>query len=125
MNNVHAHLFAAATPLFAALSQVLIKWQVNQAENIPAGLWEKAWFLVEFLLRPWVIVAIAATFAGGVTWIMAMTKLDLSYAYPYVAAAFIIVPMLGVFLFGESLTMGQMLGGILILVGIAVVMVTG
>jgi undecaprenyl phosphate-alpha-L-ara4N flippase subunit ArnF len=54
-----------------------------------------------------------------------MTKLDLSYAYPYAASTFIIIPSLAVFFLGESFTIGKMIGGIVILMGIAIVMLKG
>jgi drug/metabolite transporter (DMT)-like permease len=118
-------LFAIATPILASIGQVIIKWQVNQASPMPEDLLQKIWFLMEFLIRPWVVISMLATFFGGITWIIAMTKLDVSYAYPYVAATFIIVPVAAVFMFGEQVTIGKLLGGSLILAGIAVVMLKG
>jgi drug/metabolite transporter (DMT)-like permease len=112
-------------PILASISQVIIKWQTNQAGQLPEEFADKAWFLLEFLIRPWVLFAMFATFASGVSWIIAMTKLDLSYAYPYVAASFIVVPLLAVFILGESFTTPRLIGGILILSGIAVVMIKG
>lgn len=125
MKTLHAHLFAIATPILAAISQIIIKWQTNQIDHWPNDFIEKAMFLLTFLLRPWVLFALFATFMSGVSWILAMTKLELSYAYPYVAAPFIIVPLLAVVLFGETVTAGKIIGGALILAGIAVVMIRG
>ncbi len=125
MTRSQAHLFAFAAPVLASISQVIIKWQTNQIEQLPEDLYNKAWFLLEFLLRPWVIFAMFATFISGVSWIMAMTKLDLSYAYPYVATTFIIVPLLAILLLGESISTGKVIGGIIILFGIWVVMIKG
>ncbi|MCU7839001.1 MAG: EamA family transporter [Candidatus Thiodiazotropha sp. (ex Lucinoma borealis)] len=125
MNNTIAHVFAIATPLLASISQIIVKWQVNQVKSLPDGIYDKFWFLLEFLVRPWVMFSMLATFLGGVTWIIAMTKLDISYAYPYVAASFIIVPALAVLFFGEHVTIGKIVGSTLILSGIAVVMIKG
>ncbi|MEW7997078.1 MAG: EamA family transporter [Candidatus Thiodiazotropha endolucinida] len=125
MNNSTAHLFALATPILASISQVIVKWQINQAPAMPEELSQKLWFLLEFLIRPWIVISMLATFLGGVTWIIAMTKLDVSYAYPYVAATFIIVPAAAVFIFGEQVTLGKLLGSVLIIIGIATVMLKG
>lgn len=92
---------------------------------MPEDLLQKLWFLLEFLIRPWVVFSMFATFLGGVTWIIAMTKLDVSYAYPYVAASFIIVPAAAVFIFGEQVTLGKLVGSVLIITGIAIVMLKG
>lgn len=125
MTTLQSHLFAIMAPILASISQVIIKWQTNQAGQLPDEFADKAWFLLEFLIRPWVLFAMFATFASGVSWIIAMTKLDLSYAYPYVAASFIIVPLLAVFILGESFATPRLIGGILILSGIAIVMIKG
>ncbi len=125
MNNLQAHLIAIMAPILASISQIIIKWQTNQAGQLPDELGNKIWFLLEFLLRPWVLFAMFITFAGGVSWIVAMTKLDLSYAYPYVASTFIIVPLLAAFLLGEHISIGTMVGTVLIISGIAVVMMKG
>lgn len=125
MNNLQAHIFAIATPFLASVSQILIKWQVNQFEEFPRGLFDKIMHLLEFMFRPWVMVAILSTFLGGVTWIMAMTKLDLSYAYPYVALTFIIVPLSGMYLFDEILSPGEIVGGGMVLIGIIIIMING
>ncbi len=125
MINLQAHLFAIAAPILASISQIIIKWQTNQVSSFPDEFTDKVWFIADFLLRPWVLFAMLATFASGVSWIIAMTKLDLSYAYPYVAATFIIVPLLAILLLGESISTGKIIGGILILSGIAVVMTKG
>ena len=125
MNSLEAHLFAIATPVLASVSQIIIKWQVNQVGHSPDNLLDKALFLVEFIFRPWILFAISATFLSGLTWILAMTKLDISYAYPYVALTFVVVPLLGFYLFGEAMSPGKILGGVFILTGIFVVMVKG
>ena len=125
MSNLQAHLFAIAAPLLAAVSQIIIKWQTNSAGNLPHGISNKMLFLAEFLIRPWVLFAILATFISGVCWIIAMTRLELSYAYPYVAAPFIIVPLMAILLFGESITIGKIGGGILIIAGITLVVIKG
>ncbi len=125
MNTLHAHLFAIATPILAAISQVIIKWQTIQAGQLPIDFSARILFIVELLIRPWVIIALFATFMSGVCWILAMTKLELSYAYPYVAAPFIVVPLLAVILFGESITAGKIIGSAFVLLGIAIVTIKG
>jgi len=120
MKLLYAHLFALASPLLAAASQLIIKWQVLLAGPLPESLAGKLQFVVLFLFRPWVILALAATFFSGIAWIIAMTRLELSYAYPYVALPFILVPLAAAWLFQEQVHSNQFIGMALILLGIAV-----
>ena len=120
MKLLYAHLFALASPLLAAASQLIIKWQVLLAGPLPESLAGKLQFVVLFLFRPWVILALAATFFSGIAWIIAMTRLELSYAYPYLALPFIVVPLAAAWLFHEQIQINQIIGTIIILTGIAI-----
>jgi drug/metabolite transporter (DMT)-like permease len=121
MTKLQAHIFAFLTPILAAYSQLIIKWQVLAAGQVPDGYLSKITFIVNILLKPWVLSALLATFLSGVTWMMAMTRLELSHAYPFVALTFIVVPLCGIWLFDETLTTAKVIGSVIILVGIAVV----
>ncbi len=116
-------MLALATPIFAAISQILMKWQTSLTKDQLEELDSKLLFLAHFLLRPWVVAAFFFTFLGGITWILAISKLELSQAYPYVAITFIVVPAAGLFIFGETMSTQKLLGSAVVVVGIGLVMV--
>jgi drug/metabolite transporter (DMT)-like permease len=60
---------------------------------------------------------------GGLTvlWVWILTFTRLSRAYPFVALAFAVTPLLGAFMFGEPIAMRLILGIILILGGLLLV----
>jgi drug/metabolite transporter (DMT)-like permease len=60
---------------------------------------------------------------GGLTllWVWLLTFTPLSRAYPFVALAFAITPLLGGLVFGEAITMRLLLGIVLILGGLLLV----
>jgi len=49
-----------------------------------------------------------------------MTKFDLSYAYPFMSLAFILVLLLSSVLFGEPVTMLKVVGICLVMAGIVI-----
>jgi multidrug transporter EmrE-like cation transporter len=112
------YLFVALTVLLTISGQLLIKWQVNLAGPLPAHLDDKALFLVGLVFKPWMVIALCAGFAGTLCWMVALTKLPLSQAYPFTAITFVIVSLGGAWLFSEPLTLGRIVGVILIAVGI-------
>ena len=120
MKNSTAHLLAAASPLLTVISQLIIKWQVNSAAQIPLGSQNMLAQLMHFLLRPWVILALALTFASGIVWILAMNRLPLSYAYPYLAIPFVLAPLGAVNLLGESMNAQQIIGITIIIIGMGI-----
>jgi multidrug transporter EmrE-like cation transporter len=70
----------------------------------------------------------ASIFCYGLStllWIYILQKLPLSYAYPFVAIGFILVPILSHFIFGETLKPQYFLGIAFIVIGIITISATG
>jgi multidrug transporter EmrE-like cation transporter len=104
--------------LLTVYAQFVVKWQVLQAGGLPASPEQKMHFMVRLLLNPWIVTAYMAAFAASITWMLAMTKLQLSHAYPMTALTFVVVVIGSASLFGESITPLKMAGLLLIIVGI-------
>src|SRR4051794_31687322 len=76
------HVYIASTILFTVYSQLVMRWQVGLVGPLPPDVPGKIGFVVHLLLNPWVLSGVAATFLAGVSWMMTMTKFQLSYAFP-------------------------------------------
>ena len=115
------HLYIFAMLFFSVYSQLIIRWQVSLAGPLPERLEDKGLFVLRLLLSPWVISALAATFCSGVAWMLAMTKFEISYAYPWASLNFVFMLAFGVLLFGEQFNMAKLAGTLLIVGGIIIV----
>lgn len=115
------HLYIFAMLFFSVYSQIIIRWQVGLAGGLPDTLEGKFFFVLRLLFSPWMITAMAATFFSGISWMMAMTKFEISYAYPWVGLNFVLMLAVGVFLFGENFSLMKGIGTLLIIAGIAVI----
>jgi multidrug transporter EmrE-like cation transporter len=120
MNNYIGHLGILMTIVFTIYSQLIIKWQVNNAGELPVDSFGKVKFLLILLLNPWVISAILATLGAGLSWMLAMSKFDLSYAYPFTSLLYVLMMVASVVFFNESLTMNKMIGVSFIMIGIVI-----
>jgi len=114
----HAYIFS--TIVFTALSQLLMRWQVGLAGPMPADVWGKAGFVWALLLNPWIIASVVSTFLAGVSWMMALTRFEISYAYPFSALTYVLVLVAGVLLFQDGLNVGKLAGTALVVLGIVV-----
>ena len=72
------------------------------------------------LFDPFVFTGLVATFVSGLCWMATMSKLDISYAYPFTSLGFALVVLLSWILFGEPLNAWKIGGVVLIMTGIAV-----
>ena len=115
-----SYFYVFATVLLTVYGQMIIKWRVAAAGEFPVSAYDQVRFLGMLLLNPWVMSALAAAFLAALSWMVAMTKLDLSHAYPLVSLSFVLVLLLSWGLFHEPLTWQKMLGIALIVGGVTV-----
>jgi multidrug transporter EmrE-like cation transporter len=113
-------LYILATVLFTVYGQLVVKWQVAQAGAYPATTSERVIFLLKLLLNPWIISGVAAGFLALLCWMIAMTRFELSYAYPFMSLAFVFVLILSAIFFHEPVTIAKTLGVTLVVVGIII-----
>jgi drug/metabolite transporter (DMT)-like permease len=100
--------------------QIVIKWQVASYGALPSGLWPKVGFVAEVLINPWVLSAVIAAFLAAMVWIAAMTRLQLSHAYPFMSLAFVLVLVLSGWLLHEPITWPKIAGMGFIVLGIVI-----
>ncbi len=112
------HIYILMTILFTVYGQIVIKWQINSAGAMPTELTEKIWFIMRLLLNPWILGGLLAAFLAAISWMAAMSKFPISYAYPFMSLAFVLVLILSNIFFKEPITMGKSIGMGLIVLGI-------
>jgi drug/metabolite transporter (DMT)-like permease len=113
-----SYVYVAATVLLTVYGQLIVKWQVGDTARL-ADPSQRAAFLLALLANPWVLSALAAAFAAALCWMLAMVKLELSHAYPFVSLSFVLVLFLSALFFGELLTWQKVAGVALIVGGVA------
>jgi multidrug transporter EmrE-like cation transporter len=114
------HLYIAGTIVLTVYGQLVLKWQVSRAGELPPGSADKLSFLFRLLLNPWVVSGLVAAFLAFLCWAAALSQFQLSYAYPFMSLAFALVLLMSAVLFHESLTVPKLLGLLLIALGITV-----
>lgn len=114
------YLYIALTILFTVYGQLVIKWQVSQAGALPAGSGAKIVFLFGLLLNPWIVSGFVAAFLASLCWMAALTKFNLSHAYPFMGLTFVLVLFASGLFFGEAITPLKITGTALIVVGIVI-----
>ena len=118
--NAMGFLFIFGTIFFTVYGQIVLKWRVVRYGFLPDDFGGKMAFLVQVVQDPWIISGLASALVASFFWIGAMTKFDLSYAYPFMSASFVLVFFISVWLFQEPMTFSKVTGLLLIISGIIV-----
>jgi multidrug transporter EmrE-like cation transporter len=115
----HFYLFLAIS--FGIASQLIIKWKMGQFSfDDYETMYDKFLFAFSMLLNPYIIISLTFTLLAGVTWMIAMTKFDISYAYPFTTLGFVFVFIFSVFLFNEPVNWQKIVGLIFIIIGLII-----
>lgn len=107
--------------VFTVYGQCIIKYQVNTVTSFPAGL-KAIPFIIQFIFtRPLVLSGFITAFLGSIAWIVALSKFELSYVYPFMSLNFVFVVLLSFWVFNEEINLHKILGIIIICVGVLIV----
>ncbi len=115
------HIYIFLTVLFALSSQLIIKWKMSDILFSEYDTFiDKFIFVFKMLLNPYIMTSIFLTLLSGLSWMIAMTKFDISYAYPYTTLGFVGILVFSSLLFNEPITWNKVIGILLIMVGIVI-----
>jgi multidrug transporter EmrE-like cation transporter len=104
----------------AVVGQILFKTGARAIADVPFG----PAFLVAMAGQPLIWGAVTAFGASAATWILALARVDLSYAFPMLSLNFIFTALYGARYLGEHLS-GLRIAGIALIVGGVLVIAAG
>ncbi len=114
------HIFIFITVIATVYSQIIMRWQISLAGSLPSDLSGILIFVFRQLTNMWVLSGLFATFIAGVSWMLTMTKFEISYAFPFMSLNYILVLIAGFVFFDESLTVSKIIAVSLIMLGVIV-----
>lgn len=94
-----------------SIGQVLFKYSALRTDP-KAGFWA-------LVYSPYLITAGIIYVGATFLWVVQLRYVPLNRAYPLFAIAFVLVPLLSNWAFGEKLSMPYLLGSALIVMGVA------
>lgn len=112
------YFYIFGTIFFTVYGQLILKWRIGNYGALPDILGDRLLFLLRLLLDPFIFSGFFAAFLASLCWMAAMTKFQLSYAYPFMSLAFVFVLILSNIFFKEPITMAKSIGMGFIVLGI-------
>ena len=106
-------LNAAAQLLLKAGTNAVGHFEFSASNIVPVGL--------RLALEPTILSGVACYVVSLVVWIMALSRVEVSIAYPMLSIGYVINAVAAWYLFGESLTALRLMGIGFIVVGVFLV----
>jgi multidrug transporter EmrE-like cation transporter len=118
--------FIAGCVLFAGGGNLLLKSGMRQMGSVSETDLPKLQYALQTLLKPQIMVGIVLYVASFVMWLSLLSMMDISMVYPiFVSAAFILVSIGSIVWFGEPMNGMRVLGTLVVMLGIALVSISG
>ncbi|HEY0631823.1 MAG TPA: EamA family transporter [Thermoleophilaceae bacterium] len=114
------YAYVATTVTLTVIGQLIIKWQVGKLGAFGGSGSDRLRFIGDMLTNPWVLLSLASAFVAALAWMAALSHLNLSRAYPFMSASFILVLALSAVFFAEHIGLPQVLGALLIVGGLVI-----
>ena len=113
------YLFILGTVLFTVYGQLILKWRIAKYGSIPEVFHDKIFFFITLLIDPYILSGFLGAFISGLFWMAAMTKFELSYAYPIIVGGLaLLTSLFAIIILKESINLFKVLGLVLIIAGI-------
>lgn len=114
---MQGHLYILATIILTVYGQIVMKWRIAKFGAFPELWFDKVKFLFSVLFDPFVFSGFVAAFLASFAWMAAMTKFEISYAYPFMSLNFVLVFLISIPLFSETFSLYKLCGVIFIVLG--------
>jgi multidrug transporter EmrE-like cation transporter len=116
---------ALVSVALSALAQIVFKLGVSQpaVQTALAQVGTNPWYRTgtAVLLNPAVLGGFALYGVSAVVWLVVLSKVDVSVAYPFVAMGFIVTMLAGALLFHEPVGLLRVIGTLLVCAGVVLV----
>lgn len=117
MNTAYIYIFG--TVLCTVYGQLILKWRIVKYGALPEAFIAKIMFLLKLFYDPFIISGFISAFIAAMFWMAAMTKFELSVAYPLIVGGLAILSSIfAVLLLKEPLNVYKAVGIILIVSGL-------
>lgn len=116
---MNPYLYILGTIVFTVYGQIVLKWRMSSLQVVlPESGFDKVVYLVRLLLDPFIFSGFASAFVASLFWMAAMSKFEITQAYPFMSLAPALVFVVGIAFLGEPFTWGKIIGLILITLGV-------
>ena len=118
--NIITWLMVLGYVILNSFGALAIKSSLNKLGEIKLESIKSTFFyFIELFKSPLAVIGFFAIFISAFAWMAALSRIEISIAYPAaVALNFMVVVIIGLLLFGETLTLTKIMGIILVFMGV-------
>jgi multidrug transporter EmrE-like cation transporter len=116
-----AIIYILISVLTSAAGQLLLKKGMNSMGPVTLSLNQLPSILWQMGTNPSVVIGLIIYLAGTVFWLAALSRVDLSYAYPFASISYVIMLIASWLMFDEKITLFRIIGSVVIGIGVLLI----
>jgi multidrug transporter EmrE-like cation transporter len=114
-------LLIVANVAMTSFAQIVLKAGMGAPEVVRALAGEaRLSAILAVLLQPWIVVGLVLYGGAALVWLLVLSRVEVSLAYPFVGLGFVVTMVLAWALLGESVSLARVAGTLMIAAGIVV-----
>jgi multidrug transporter EmrE-like cation transporter len=115
---MNPYIYIFGTIFFTVYGQIVLKWRLTYLKvELPEMFIDKIIYLIKLIFDPFIFSGFVSAFIASMFWMGAMTKFEITKAYPFMSLAPGLVFLVGILFLGEQFTWGKVTGLGLIIIG--------
>jgi drug/metabolite transporter (DMT)-like permease len=99
-------------------AQLLLKLGMNRIGHFALSWQQLPQLIEQVAFNPFIVLGMVCYVASVASWLVVLSRVDVSYAYPMVSLGYILTAVAGYFLFHEGLSIVRIAGILVIMLGV-------
>ena len=116
-----AIIYILISVLASTVGQLLLKKGMNSIGSVTLSLNQLPSVLWQMATNLNVFIGLAIYFGGTIFWLAALSRVDLSYAYPFASLSYMVMLVASWLMFDEKITLSRLLGTVVIGIGVLLI----
>ena len=116
-----AIIYILISVVTSTIGQLLLKKGMNSMGSITLNMDQALLTTWKMVTNPYVFFGLLIYAAGTIFWLAALSRVDLSYAYPFASLSYVVMLVASWRMFDEQITFSRLLGTVVIGIGVLLI----
>ncbi len=116
-----AIIYILISVLLGAVGQVMLKVGLNTMGALTLNLGSLGNTLWRLGTNPFVFFGLVVYVTGTLFWLAGLSRVDLSYAYPFASLSYVVMLVAAWLLFRENISLLRIMGTLVVVVGVLII----
>ena len=116
-----ALIYILVAVLASAVGQLVLKKGMGSMGALTLGAGQLGGILARIVASPYVLLGLAIYACGTLFWLVALSRVDLSYAYPFVSLSYVVMLVASWLLLDEQISLLRIAGSAVVILGVLLI----